>query len=59
MPDIWQTIPDSLTITRKQNVSFQEGIYPEKCQLDEIQIGRPSSIIKFNVSDIWQTVPVS
>ena len=31
MPDIWQTVPDtdSWTITIKQNVHFQEGIYEQ------------------------------
>ena len=34
-PNIGKTVPDSSTITLKQNVcSFQGGICPEKCQLD-------------------------
>ena len=40
MHDIWQTVPDSKTITIEQNVGFQRGIYPEKCQLDKIQNDR-------------------
>ena len=38
MLDICQTVPDSLTITIKQNVRFQVGIYPEKVQLDQIKM---------------------
>ena len=59
MPDIWQTKPDSYTVTIKQNVRFQVGIYPEKCQLDQIQNGPLSAIITFNMLDTWQTVPDS
>ena len=47
MPDIWQTVPDSLNSTVKENVRFQVGIYPEKFQLDQINCYMP---------DIWQTM---
>ena len=36
---------------------FQGGIWLEQCQVDQIQNGRPSVIINFNKTDIWQTVP--
>ena len=36
MPDIWQTLPDSQTITMKQNVQFQVRIFLELFQLDQI-----------------------
>ena len=36
IPDIWQTLPDSQTITMKQNVQFQVRIFPELFQLDQI-----------------------
>ena len=52
MPDIWQTVSDSLTITIKQNVRFQVGICHETLQLDQIQNGRLSAIINFNMPDI-------
>ena len=52
MPDIWQNVPDSLTITIKQNVRFQVGICSEKFQLDQIKNGRLSAIINFNMPDI-------
>ena len=35
----------------KQNVRFQVGICPENSQLDEIQNGRPSVTINFNIPD--------
>ena len=41
MPDIWQTVPDSKTITIKQNVRFKVGKCPEKFQLNQIQNGQP------------------
>ena len=53
MPDILQTVPDSLTVTMKQNVRFQVGICPEKFQLDQIQNSRPLDILYFNMPDIW------
>ena len=59
MPDIWQTVPYSWTITTKQNVRFQVGICSENFQLDQIQNGRLSAVINFNMPDIWQTVPYS
>ena len=34
MPDIWQTVQYSQTITTKQNVRFQVGISSENFQLD-------------------------
>ena len=55
MPQItWQSedgqgMPDSQTITMKQNVRFQKGISPEKCQLDQIQNGKLEAIIDFNM----------
>ena len=36
---------------------FQGRICPEKFQVDQIQNGRLSAIINFNMPDIWQTVP--
>ena len=39
-----------------QNVLFQVGICPEKFQLDQIQNGRLSGILSFNMCDIWQTM---
>ena len=44
--DIWQAVPDSWTLTIKQNVWFQRGICPEKFQLD--QNGRLAAIIDFD-----------
>ena len=43
MRNIWKTRPDSYTITIKQNVQFQVGIYHDKFQLDQIQNGRPAA----------------
>ena len=46
MSDIWQSVPDSLTITIKQNVWYQGGICPEICQLNQIfDNGRLATII--------------
>ena len=42
MPDILQTVLDSLTITMKQKVLFQVGICPEKCHF-----------IKFKIAAHW------
>ena len=53
MPDILQTVPDSLTITMKQHVRFQVGICLEKFQLDQIQNSRTLAILYFNMPDIW------
>ena len=52
MPDIGRTVPDSWTITIKQNVRFQVGICSENLQLEQIQNGLLSAIIKFNMPDI-------
>ena len=43
MPYIWQTMPDSLTITPRQNVRFQNGL-------------KNFTVIKFKMADYW---PVS
>ena len=50
---------DSQTTTMKQNVRFQERIYLEKVQPDQIQNGRLLVIIKTNMQNIWQTVVVN
>ena len=47
MSDIWQTVPDSYTITMKQNLRFEGGICPEKYQLDQIQNGQLTAIIDY------------
>ena len=44
MPDIWQTMPDSYTITIKQNVRFQVGIFSEKFQLYQFKMVRCSNL---------------
>ena len=38
--------------TIKQDVRFQVGMCPEKIQLHQILIGRPSAIINFTTPDI-------
>ena len=38
----------------KQNVRFQVGICPEKGQTDQIQNGRLSANIDFNMHNIWK-----
>ena len=43
----------------KQNVRFQGGICPEKCQLDKIKNGRLAAIIDFSMHNILKTVPDS
>ena len=50
---MWQTVPDSLTITIEQNVLFQVGICPEKFQLyfNSIHNGGLSALINFNMPD--------
>ena len=53
-----KTVPDSWTITIKQNVRVQEviGLCPEKCQLDKIQNDRLVAIIDFIICNgIWTT----
>ena len=50
---------DSQTTTMKQYVRFQEGIYLEKHQPDQIQNGRLSVIMKINMHTFWKTVVVN
>ena len=38
--------------TMKQNVRFQVGIFTEKSQLNQLQNGRQSAIINFNMPHI-------
>ena len=59
MHDIWQTVPDSYTITIKQNVQFQGGICSKKFKLDQLKNGRLVAIIYPNMCFIWKTVPDS
>ena len=40
MPDIWQDVSDSKTITIKQNVRFRVRICSGNVQLEQIQNGR-------------------
>ena len=40
MPDIWQDVADSKTITIKQNVQFHVRICSGNVQLEQIQNGR-------------------
>ena len=47
MLDIWQTVPNDWTITIKQNVWFQGGVWPGQSQLDKIQNGQLEVIIVF------------
>ena len=50
MPDIWETVSDSMTITiYKQNVRLQGGICNDKFQIDQIQ--NDPAIINFNMPD--------
>ena len=44
-------VPDSYTITIKQNMRLHARMHPEKIQLDQIQNGRLSAIIYFNMPD--------
>ena len=44
---------DSLTITIKQNVRFQERMHLEKIRLEQIQNGRFSAIIHSHMAVIW------
>ena len=46
-------VPDGKTINMKQNVWFQGGICPEKCQLYKIQNGWIVPIFHFNMRNIW------
>ena len=48
MLDIWQTAPDSYTITIKQNMQFQVRIWPEKLKM---------AIINLYMPDIWKAEP--
>ena len=48
--NIYKTV--TITTCIKQNVHFRGGIYPYKCQLDQIQNGRPAAIIDFNICNI-------
>ena len=58
MRSTWKTVPDSSkTITIKQNVQFQVGIYHEKFPLD--QNGRPAATFDYNMHKNWKTVPHS
>ena len=59
MPEIWQIMRYSWTITIKRNVRFQEGICPKKIQLDQIKNCQLAAIIDFNMCNIWKTVPDS
>ena len=52
MPDIWQTEPDKPL----QNVRFQGGICPEKCELVQIQNYQLEAIIDFIIGNIGKTV---
>ena len=52
MPNIWQTVLDSYTITIKQNVRFRWRMHPEFFYLDRIQNDRKSAIIYLNKPDI-------
>ena len=53
VPYIWQTMPDSLTITPRQNVRFQNGL--KNFKVIKFKIGRLLAIINYNMPDIWQT----
>ena len=46
-------------MTIKQNVRIQVGICSENFHLDQIQNGRLSDIINFNMPDTGQAVPDS
>ena len=48
-------MPNSYTININQNVRFQSGKYMS----DQIQNGRPSVTINFNMPDILKTMPDS
>ena len=48
-----KTAEDSYTITKKENVRFQEKMHPENFLLDQIQNGRLSASIYFHMPTIW------
>ena len=56
---ICKTRPDRYSITIERNVWFQVGIYCQKCQLDQIENGRPVATFDFNMHNNWKTVPDS
>ena len=58
MLDIWETVPDSWTISIKQNVQFQVGYTLKNFNLSVLKM-EDSTIINFNMPDIWQTLPDS
>ena len=51
--DIWLTMLDSWTITRKQNARLQERMHLEKNWLNQIQNSCLSAIINFHIAVIW------
>ena len=55
--NMWKTVPDSWTITIKQIVRLQGGIYLDKFQLDKISNERLAAIIDFSMRNIGKTVP--
>ena len=48
-----KTAQDIYTITIKQIVRFQKRMHFEKNQLVQVQNGRQSAIIHFNMAVIW------
>ena len=48
-----KTAQDSYTITIKQIVMFQGRMHFEKIQFDQVQNGRQSAIIHFQMAVIW------
>ena len=60
MPDIWQTVADSWSITINQNVHFEVGICPEKFNLIKFKMADYRPLLTLIIMpDIWQTVPDS
>ena len=51
--NIMKTAQDIYTITIKQIVRFQERMHCEKIQLNQVQNGRQSAIIRFYMAVIW------
>ena len=51
--NIMKTAQDIYTITIKQIVRFQERMHFEKNQLVQVQNGRQSAIIHFDMAVIW------
>ena len=51
--NIIKTAQDIYTITIKQIVRFQERMYFEKNQLEQVQNGRQLAIIHFHMAVIW------